>query len=155
MRADFLRRATPTPFTAELGLIGCTIRLETNNPAILDCIRGALEKYGPASCAQSDFLWRLVSEPDNGCKGRWPEATGFSAEGLSLISFGQRSFVAIDADAREAVGFIEDSFARDGAQFESLFLSRLTALTAQALGLARAFAGSAAEDRETSPGKQP
>ena len=135
MRPDFLRRSTPTPFAGQFCLMGRTIRLETDSALFLDRTRRALDRYGAAPSAQHDFLWRLVNEPDNGCEGPWPEVIVFSGGGLSVASIGQRSFVAVDRDAREAVSFLEERFARDETRFERLFLTALIALTAQALGL--------------------
>ena len=46
---------------------------------------------------------------------------------------GQRSFMAVDAEARCAVGFLAEEFLRDGRRFEKLVLARLLSLTAGAL----------------------
>src|SRR5439155_18092630 len=54
---------------------------------------------------------------------------------MRYINVGQRSFVGVDLRAREAVGILPESFARDEAGFSSVSLASLLYLTALALGL--------------------
>lgn len=132
MRPDFLRWATPTPLTAAFSFMDCTVRLETDSVAVRDRVCCALTERNATENARHDFLWRLVAEPDSG-SGILPEAISWSDGELSLISIGQRSFVALDAHARHAIGFIEESLCKDGFQLENLLLRKLIELTARAL----------------------
>lgn len=135
MRPDFLRRTTPTPLTAELCLAGRAIRIETDNPIILDSIRAALRDSGGAAPAHCDFLWRVVGEPDEGGEASWPEPGVFADGDLAVVNLGQRTFVAVDAQARHAVGFVEERVVEDKVQFGRVVLDPLISLTTQALDL--------------------
>ena len=141
---DMLRRATPTPFAAHLHIMGRTVRLETNSAALVRYFRSQLESYGGARSSRPDFLWRLVSEPDAEFEARWPEMAGFSDASLSLVNFGQRSFIAVDQHARKAVGFLEERLTRDKPRFVRILLAALITLTASALGPRAASAARAA-----------
>jgi hypothetical protein len=127
--------------------MGRAVRLETNSAALLERIRYALEVYGGAArSTRSDFLWRLVTEPDAAFEGQWPEMVAFSDAGLSLVNIGQRSFIAADLDAREVVSFLEERFTKDELGFERLFLAALVTSTAPALGLTPASAACVAQE---------
>jgi hypothetical protein len=52
---------------------------------------------------------------------------------MQLVNMGQRGFMAMDAEARCAVGFLAEEFLEDGRDFEKLVLANLLALTAEAL----------------------
>lgn len=140
VRPDLLRRSTPTPLAADLCIMGRAVRLETNSAVALERTRNALERYGGARSTRFDFLWRLVSEPDAEFETAWPKMVGFSDRGLSLVNIGQRSFIAADLGACEAVSFLEERFTKDELGFERLFLAMLVTLTAPALGLTPASA---------------
>ena len=146
---DLLRRSTPTPLVADLCIMGRAVHLETNSTKLLECLRRELESYGGDRAVRPDFLWRLVSEPDaTGFEASWPEGAGFSDAGLSLVNFGQRSFIAVDLEAREAVGFLEERFTEDEPRLVRLFLTTLITLTAPALGPAAGSAAHVAPERE-------
>ncbi len=132
---DLLRRFTPTPLVADLRVMDRTIRLETNSPTILEHTRRALECYGGTPSGQPEFLWKLVSEADPELKPPWPEITAFSHEGLYLVNVGQRSFLAIDLEAKEAVGFLSEALSKDELGFSRPFLAMLFSITAEALQL--------------------
>ena len=132
---DPLRRFTPTPMAANLPVMGRTIRLETNSAAVMDETRRLLARYVEAAPGEPEFRWRIVSEPDPAVSLPWPEVSAFSAVGLRYVSFGHRSFLAVDLEAREAVAFLAEGLAGDPAGFSTPFLERLFLLTAGALGL--------------------
>lgn len=130
---DILRRFTPTPFTADLLLMGCTIRLESNSETVIEQTRRALGDFHAGPAAQ--FLWRVISEPDADPAPPWPEPYVFSGDHLRLASIGRCGFIAVDLAARLAVGFLPEVLARDDVGFRNLFLAPLVSMTAAALGL--------------------
>lgn len=109
------------------------MRLETNSATALERMRNALAEDGGDQSAGSEFLWRLIVEPDTGCESAWPEMPAFSDQGLSLVNSGQYSFIALDLKAREAVIFLEERSMNDELKFEHEFLATLVKLTAPAL----------------------
>ena len=118
------------PFSAQLSVMGHSVRLETNSPAALDSICAAFS----ATASESEsgfFLWRLIVEPDVSGETPLPPILAFSHENLSLANISQYSFIAVDRAAREAVTFVEERFTKDAVQFERL-LDALLRLTAKA-----------------------
>ncbi len=163
-RKDPLRRLRSTPLSVDLGVMERTIRLETNSPRILDRTLQLFARY-PRTAGRCEFRWRLVSENDpqvfsapNGqastpmsliplsqgdesksdqsaCRPSWPQISAFSDSDLRIVSFGQRSFLAVNLAAREALGYLAESLLDDAEGFTSPFLSTLFLLTAGALRL--------------------
>lgn len=134
-RSDPLRRFTPTLSGTDLCVMGRTVRLETNCPLLLKIARQAFSRYGQPSQRQPQFRWRIVSEVGGLLKPPWPEMTAFSDEGLRYINIGQRSYLAIDLEAREAVAFLSEELAKDEPGFNSVFLPTLYDMTSGALRL--------------------
>lgn len=130
---DLLRRSTPTPLSADLCVMGRGVRLETNSAPALERMRNALAGSTRGQSAGSEFLWRLIVEPDTGCESAWPEMPALSDQELYLVNIGQYSFIAVDLKVREAVIFLEERFMNDGLTFEHEFLPTLVKLTAPAL----------------------
>jgi hypothetical protein len=130
---DILRRFTATPFTADLRLMGRTIRLESNSVTVIEQARRAIGDSYAGSAAQ--FLWRVISEPDANPTPPWPEPYVFSGDHLRLASLGRRGFIAVDLAAGLAVGFLPEALAKDDVGFRNLFLAPLVSMTAEALGL--------------------
>ena len=131
--ADLTRRLTPTPLVADLGVAGCAIRLETNSPAILRLVGNALGRNHPTQPGHKRFRWRLIRDDDAGVLPPRPGFSIVSADGLQVVNMGQRSFMAMDAEARCGVGFLAEEFLTDGRRFEKLVLAHLLSLTAGAL----------------------
>ena len=132
---DVIRRFTPTPLVAALCAAGCTIRLETNSRRILEQAIKALNRSGWTPSNHEQFLWRLVSDDDAGLCPPWPDFSTLAVDSLCLVNIGQRSFLAVDADTRCAVGFLADGLVKDDKGFEELFLAKLLSLTAAALSV--------------------
>lgn len=132
---DPLRRFTPTPLAANLPVMGRTIRLETNSAAVLDRTRRLLARYAGQVPGEPKFLWRIVSEADPAVTAPWPEVSAFSDPGLRYVSFGHRSFLAVDLEMREAVAFLAEGLVNEESGFNTPFLDRLLVLTSGALGL--------------------
>ena len=103
-RRDPLRRWMPTPFVADLSVMGRTVRLQTNSPSIHDRLQDLFARYPKAASGPSDFLWKIVCEAGPQVRPPWPEISAYSDKDLRMVTFGQHSFLAIDLAAREAVG---------------------------------------------------
>ncbi len=134
VRQDPLRRFTPTPFVANLPLLGKTVRFATDGSEVFRRTLRAFERYGGTPVSRPDFLWRIINEPRAPMQPPWPERSAFSDDGLRYINIGQRSFVAVDLDAREGVGFLAEGLAADEAGFATFFLDDVLYLTAGILG---------------------
>ena len=78
-------------------------------------------------------MWELVTDDDAGLCPPWPDFSTLAADSLCFVNIGQRCFLAVDADARCAVGFLADGLVKDDKGFEELFLAKLGSLTAAAL----------------------
>src|SRR5208283_68893 len=125
---------TPTPFAADIPLLGRTVRFATDCPAIFKRTLRAVERYGGTPVSRPGFLWRIINESRVPMQPPWPERSAFSDDGLRFINIGQRSFVAVDLDAREGVGFLAEGLAADEAGFATFFLDDVLYLTAGILG---------------------
>ena len=131
--ASLIRRFTPTPLVADLGAGECAIRLEANSPTILRLVGNALNRDQRNQPSPPRFLWRLISDHDAGVHLPPSGFSSVSADGMQVVNMGQRGFMAMDADARCAVGFLAKELLRDGQRFEKLVLARLLSLTAMAI----------------------
>jgi hypothetical protein len=132
---DPLRRFTPTPYTTSLPVMGRSVRLETNSPRILEHLVALFSQYPGCPKGQSNFRWRIVSQSDVDASPPWPKRSVFSAEGLRFAEFGQRNFLAVDIEARQAIAFISEGLVMDEPGFTSPFIDTLFYMTAGALGL--------------------
>ena len=133
---DPLRRLTPTPYHAALPAMGRTVRLETNSLKILEHIVGLFARYPGSANGHPDFLWRIVSQSDVQMTPPWPKRSAFSGHGLRFAEFGQRNFLAVDIQAREAIAFLAQSLVEDELGFTSPFLDNLFCMTTGSLGFA-------------------
>lgn len=142
---DPLRRLTSTPYTARLPMMGRSVRLETNSPALLDHMVQLFARYPHAANEDVTFLWRIVAEADGQGTLPWPRRSAFSDEGLRYAQFGQRSFLAVDLEAREAVAFVPESLVESDLGLTSPFLDNLFCLTVASLGLVSVWANCLAQ----------
>jgi hypothetical protein len=97
----------------------------------LEHVRGAFGADSEFNAGQPDFVWKLIVEPDAG-RERDPVAA-FSEAGLSLVTIGHYTFMAVDLRAREAIVFLEERFTKDRSEFERLVAASLLKMTAPAL----------------------
>jgi len=135
-RPDLLRRFTPTPHAADVQLMQRTVRLETNSSALLALTLQFFERYQYGTVRQPDFLWRLVCESDPRVKSTATELSAFSDLGLRYVNIGQRGFLAVDLEQREAVGFLAEQFVEGDPRFRHRPpLDILFCMTAASLGL--------------------
>jgi hypothetical protein len=132
---DILRRFTPTPFVADYRFAGRSLRLETNSPDLLRRIHLPRAGEAPRDSIENPFSWRLVSDSEAGLRPPWPSSCGISADHLYFENIGQRSFLAIDAAARTAVGFLSEQLVNDRSGSNTSFFTKLFVATASSLGL--------------------
>lgn len=135
VREDRLRRFVPTPLSAVLRVMGRTLSLETNSATVLSQARQVFEPYGAASPEGAEFVWRIVCENDADAGEEWPPAHVLACESLRLVHFGARGFLAVDLEAKLAVGHVAERLTRDEAAFRGRFLAALFESTAPALRL--------------------
>lgn len=132
---DPMRRLIPTPHDATLNVMGRVLLLETNNSELKQHMIELFGGSSPLPTDRSDFLWRIIVEPDGRCLPPWPWRSTFSDHGIRFAQFGQRNFVAVDLEEREAVAFVSAGLFADLQGFTSPFIDTLFYMTAGALGL--------------------
>ena len=132
---DLLRRFTPTPLGADLHVMGRTIRLETDSALILEQTSRLLDRRGPTRSAPPEFLWRIVGEEQPRFRSKWPEVTAVSYGNLSFVNLDQGSFVAVDLESRQAIGFLSPEVASHEIGSRRHIFAVLFSLAAPALGL--------------------
>ena len=107
-RLDLLRRFTPTPYGVDLLVMARTVRLETNNPTVVESALGFFARHQGRSRGNPEFLWRIVSQEDPQMTQPGVAMSAFSDHGLRFANLGQRSFLAVDLEAREGIGFVAE-----------------------------------------------
>jgi hypothetical protein len=123
--------------------MGRTISLETNDVRILHHAAGLFAVYeeeGRRRRQGVDFVWKIVTHPGSQTGTTWPKRSAHSESGLRYAEFGQTSFLAVDLDAREGVGYLTDVLAGDDLGLTSPFLDNMLSWTAGSLGLTPIFA---------------
>lgn len=135
-RPDLVRRFTSTPHAAELRLMQRTVRLETNEKAVLDLATKFFSRHHHGTSETPEFLWRLICEPDPRVKSAAVQLSAFSDTGLRYVNIDQRAFLAVDVMRQEAAGFLADLLVNDPRQSRnSRALDVLFCMTAPSLGL--------------------
>jgi len=144
--SDPLRRATPLKHILPISVMGKSGSLATNSLSILESARKLFPQGEAAKGAPAQFTWRIVSEMDGKGSPPWPSSSAFSFGALRYVNIGQRSFVAVNLETAEAVGFISESLAQDEPGFATIFMATLFYLTAPILGLTPLKAGCVSKD---------
>lgn len=135
-RQDLLRRFAPTPHAADIRLMGRTVRLETSSEAVLDLARSFFRSHQVGPEGKPEFVWRIFCEADPRVGSSAMPLSAFSDSGLQYVNIGQRGFLAIDHDIRQAVVFLPDEFLKGAARFRHRPpLDILFSMTAASLGL--------------------
>jgi hypothetical protein len=135
-RPDLLRRFSSTPIASNLRLMGRTVRIETNEDAVLDLAWKFFERYQNGNPGVPEFTWRVISEPDPKVQSTAVHVSAFSDPGLQYVNIGQGNFLAVDLDRREAIGFLSESFFQDETKLRDRPpLDLLSCMTAASLGL--------------------
>lgn len=135
-RKDLLRRFASTPHAANIQLMGRMVRLEASSKAVLDLARSFFRSHQARSEGTPEFLWRIVCESDPRVTSTAAPLSAFSDSGLEYVNIGQRGFLAVDLESREAAAFFSDQFVKGAARFRHRPpLDILFCMTAPSLGL--------------------
>ena len=145
-RPDLLRRFTPTPHRLHLGIMGRTVRFESNSLVFLELVRGFVERYQDSVSRPINFCWRIICETDLLVPTTEVPFAACAGRCLHYVNIGQRSFLAINREARQGVGFIAQRFLEEDPRRQHhlgfdflLYLSAaglgLTALSAACVGI--------------------
>jgi hypothetical protein len=136
VRQDPLRRFMSTSQATDLRLMERTVRLETNREVVLALALKFFDRHQHGRAGRPDFLWRVVCDSDPLVQSTAVRLSAFSDLGLRYVNIGQRGFLAVDLERREAIGFLADQFfegeprLRDRPPLDILFC-----MTAASLGL--------------------
>lgn len=109
-RNDLLRRFTPTPHSVNLLVMARTVRLESNSPALIESGLKFFSRHQGSPPGDPEFLWRIVSEPDSQIEYAGVSLSAFSDGSLRFANLGEGSFLAVDLEAHEGIGFIAERF---------------------------------------------
>jgi hypothetical protein len=136
VRQDPLHRFISTPYAAHLCLMGRTVRLEASSRAVLDLARSFFRSHQAGAEGAPDFLWRIVCESDPRVESTAPPFCAFSDSGIQYVNIGQRGFMTVDLETREAAALFSDQFINEDETFwrRPLF-DLLFCMTAPSLGL--------------------
>jgi hypothetical protein len=107
-RNDLLRRFTPTPYGVDLQVMGRTVRLESNSRTVVESALEFFARHQGSPTRDPEFLWRIVSEADSLIEYAGVAVSAFSDGGLRFVNLGQGSFLAVDLEAREGIGFVSE-----------------------------------------------
>jgi hypothetical protein len=135
-RPDLLHRFTSTSHTLDLQLMQRTVCLETNHKSILELARKFFDRHQHGTVGKPQFRWRIVCETDPQVHSTHVPLSAFSDLGLRYVNIGQRGFLAVDLESREAVAFLSDRFVDGETRFRHRPpLDILFCMTAASLGL--------------------
>jgi hypothetical protein len=107
-RKDLLRRFTPTPHSVNLLVMARNLRLESNSSTLIENALEFFSRHQGPLPGDPEFLWRIVSEQDSQIEYAGVALSAFSDGGLLFANLGQGSFLAVDLEAREGIGFIAE-----------------------------------------------
>jgi hypothetical protein len=135
-RQDLLRRFTATPHVANVRVMDRTIRVESSRPQIVEKAREFFVRHEGPPAATPDFVWRIVGEANCRSGAIDIQLAAFSDPGIRYGNMGQRSFLAVDIEARKAVAFVDERAVESEPEFNcrSLF-DTLFCMCAGSLGL--------------------
>lgn len=148
VRDDPVRRLVSTKHNAVLPVMGRLVHLETNSSKLLGHMVELFARYPAVPNRSADFMWRIVVDSSVACRPPWPRRATFSDEGIRYAQFGQRNFVAVDIEAREAIAFVSEGLFEDRPGFTSPFIDTLFYLTSAGLGLVPFAAACVASGRK-------
>jgi hypothetical protein len=113
-----------------------TVRLETNHKPVLELARRFFESHQHGAARKPQFVWRIVCESDPQVHSTAVPFSAFSDPGLRYVNIGQRGFLAVDLENREAAAFLPDLFVEGETRFRHRPpLDILFCMTASSLGL--------------------
>jgi hypothetical protein len=117
MRPDLLHRFTATPHAANVLVMGRTIRIESNRSQIVEKAREFFVRHQGPTAASPEFLWRIVGEANCRSHATDIQLAAFSDLGTRYGNIGQRSFLAVDLEARKAVAFVDERAVESEPEF--------------------------------------
>ncbi|MGA8510041.1 MAG: hypothetical protein WB762_30905 [Candidatus Sulfotelmatobacter sp.] len=85
-----------------------TVRLESNSRTVVESALEFFARHQGSPTTDPEFLWRIVSEEDFQIEYAGVALSAFSDGGLRFVNLGQGSFLAVDLEAREAIGFVAE-----------------------------------------------
>jgi hypothetical protein len=135
IRPDPLHRLTPLQYATSLPVMGRTIRLETNDQSALEHMTELFAAYPGSPTRTPEFVWKIVSQSHPRMKPPLAKRFAFTSEGLRFTEFGQSNFLAVDLDAREAIGFLSEGLIEDQVVLTSPILDNLFCMTVGSLRL--------------------
>ncbi len=94
---DLLHRFVATPLTFSTGAAESLLRLETNDPTILDGFRSQLQDFPDL------YTWKLIRDD---VKSTGDEITVFVSGPLAMVLLGVETCVVVDHDCRRVLGFL-------------------------------------------------
>jgi len=131
-----LCRFASLPHLTDLRLMQRAVRLETNSRALLALALKFFERHQHGRAAQPEFLWRIVCESDPEVQSTAVQFAAFSDLGLRYVNIGQKGFLAVDLEKREATGFLARLFLEGEPRFRHCrSLDILFCMSAASLGL--------------------
>jgi hypothetical protein len=135
-RRDLLRRFTPTPYSVELLVMTRTVRLETNSLNVIESALGFFARHQGRAPNAAEFLWRIISQEDSHMDQAGIALSAFSDRGLRFTNIGQRSFLAVDLEAREGIGFVAETLVEPQPKLNCRpFFDTLFCMSAGSLGM--------------------
>jgi hypothetical protein len=136
-RRDLLRRFTPMPYHTDLPVMAKTVRLESNSLTVVESARAFFARHQGLSLGDHEFLWRIVSQLDE-LQSDAPgvELSAFSDCDLRFVNIGQRSFLAVDLEARLGIGFVAEDLVEPEPRINCRpFFDTLFCMSAGSLGM--------------------
>lgn len=135
-RQDLLRRFAAIPHTLDVQWMERTVRLEASTSAMLELARSFFQHHQVGTAGNPDFYWRIVCESDPRAESTATPLCAFSDPGLQYVNIGQRGFLAVDLECREATAYLSDQFLKRDARYRQRPpLDILFCMTAPSLGL--------------------
>jgi hypothetical protein len=141
-RSALLRRFAATPFRADLRVMQRTLRMESDSEEMLALAMKFFARHQHGESGQREFNWRIVVESESRLESTAVQVSAFSSGRLRYVNLGQRSFLALDLEKREAKAFLDPSFLESEARFKHRPpLDILFSLSSASLGLAALSGG--------------
>jgi len=136
-RTDLLHRFTLTPYAVDLRIMASTVRLETNSVAVVESAVEFFARYQGRPVGDRQFLWRIeTQEEDPPMDQAGVALSAFSDRDLRFVNIGQRSFLAVDLEAREGIGFVAERLVEPEPRLNCRpFFDTLFCMTAGSLGI--------------------
>lgn len=134
---DLLRRFVGTPYAVSFVSGEATIRIESNEFAIVNKLHGAMVVQQGFETELS--TWKLIRDEAAPCDEK--ELTLMSAGALTLLMSGTGTVIAVDRDRREVLGFLAPNVSAD--EFVTALLPIILKLSQQGVAATSVETGQA------------